>query len=154
MTEGSSTYSDVCAKARLGLTLVPGTRAHRQGKVVCQNFGGNMAVLENQEEFNEVFEKVDNSSVCKSMSSPIWLAWTDKKQENTFEAEIKNKRIELGPGFYNTWKPGQPNGETVENCLKISKKGLVDGNCEKDQKCVLCYLPSIPSFEMRGKVFI
>ena len=153
MTEGTSTYSDVCAKARLGLTLVPGHRTHRQGKVVCQNFGGNMAVLESQNAASKVMDKINKSHVCNSMSFPLWLAWNDQRQEGNYETLINNEMVQLqGSEYYGNWLPGQPNGETVENCVKVSDDGLfLDGNCENNKLCVLCYVPSIPNFQMRGK---
>ena len=152
MTQGTSTYSKVCAKARLGLTLVPGQRTHRQGNVVCQNFGGNMAILENHEASVEVMDKVGKSSVCNAISFPLWLAWNDKRIEGNFESLVKDKTVYLQESrYYNRWLPGEPNGESIENCVKVSSQGLlVDGQCEDDKLCVLCYLPSIPNFQMRG----
>lgn len=47
------------------------------------------------------------------------------------------------------WKPGQPNGGALENCIRTEDRLWADRSCA-ERYCALCYFPTQMNLTMRG----
>ena len=51
---------------------------------------------------------------------------------------------------YSAWGLGEPNGESIENCVAVDSSGYwMDVPCNQ-KTCSLCELPSTPVYILRG----
>ncbi len=57
---------------------------------------------------------------------------------------------------FQPWFPGEPNGNTAENCLTVAtssgvKSAWFDTSCEK-QECYFCNISRMPIIQIRGLI--
>jgi hypothetical protein len=87
-------------------------------------------------------------------SEMFWAGWSDEEQEGSFSdvntGEILNKSGRFWPFF-----PGEPNGETNENCVAVwsDRRAWNDLGCS-GYAYGFCNLPIRPRFKLRGKAAI
>ena len=72
-------------------------------------------------------ELMKNSSICSKPSlygsEGSWIAWWDDENEGEWVSAV-NSSIKLKNMPYQPWAPGEPNGETIENCAVLRRSGI------------------------------
>ena len=66
MEEYKSNYSNVCKPSALGLVLIPGPWNITEATKLCQNFRGQMNVITNEQNNEELMTHLRKSDECKS----------------------------------------------------------------------------------------
>ena len=69
---------------------------------------------------------MQNSSTCSSPSrygsEGAWIAWWDDNSEGKWVSAINSSDL-LENKPFQPWAPGEPNGETIENCAVLRRSG-------------------------------
>ena len=66
MEEYKSNYSNVCKPSALGLVLIPGPWNITEATKLCQNFRGQMNVITDEQNNEELMTHLRKSDECKS----------------------------------------------------------------------------------------
>ena len=161
MKNYSTKYPEICNPPVLGLVFFPGLMNNSRAVNLCKKFKGEINVVSDEKNKNDLVNFINNSTKCFETSSGknrlIWNGWSDEVDEGVF-ASINNQSkvydFKLQERF---WADGEPNGKTVENCGALFlNDGKYAGGRYNDlpcsnEACVACQLPSLPIFKMRGK---
>ena len=78
-----------------------------------------------------------------------WAGWWDTPSEGTFSDA--NTGVPLTKDMYQPWYLGEPNGDTLENCVIVwsPKDAWNDDGCNKEF-CGFCELERAPDVQIRG----
>ena len=131
MFEEEVTYNDICKSQELGQKLFPGYRNYTTALALCQNVGGTMLQIETEAQQNSALELIKTSSTCSDTSEHgggrIWIALWDRNQEGEWISSINSSKL-LESNDFQSWEPGEPNGETIENCAALKQTGILIEN--------------------------
>ena len=127
MISYEATYDDICKSHDLGQVIFPGWRNFTTALTLCQNVRGNLLQINTEAQQKKAIELMQNSSICSKPSSygseGSWIAWWDDESEGKWVSAI-NSSILLENNSYQPWAPGEPNGETIENCAVLRRAGI------------------------------
>ena len=125
------TYNDICKSQELGQLIFPGYRNYTTALALCQNVGGTMLQIETEDQQNSALELMKTSSTCSDTSEHgggrIWIALWDHNQEGEWISSINSSKL-LESNDFQSWEPGEPNGETIENCAALKQTGILIEN--------------------------
>ena len=128
MFEEEVTYNDICKSQELGQKLFPGYRNYTTALALCQNVGGTMLQIETEAQQNSALELMKTSSTCSDTSDHgggrIWIALWDHNSEGEWISAINSSKS-LMTNDFQPWEPGEPNGETIENCAALKQTGIL-----------------------------
>lgn len=79
----------------------------------------------------------------------FWAGWWDQKNEGLF-VDVNTGEV-LKPSDYQPWFYGEPNGDTVENCVVVwtMRQSWNDLSCDKTA-WHFCHFERSPYFQLRG----
>ena len=121
------TYDEICKSQQLGQVIFPGYRNYTTALKLCQNVGGTLLQIETEAQQNVALELMKSSSICSDFSvsgaEGTWIAWWDQNQEGEWISSINSSKL-LDVNDFQTWEPGEPNGETIENCAVLKRTGI------------------------------
>ena len=121
------TYDDICKSQELGQVIFPGYRNYTTALALCQNVGGTLLQIETEAQQNLALELMKTSSTCSDISvygaESTWIAWWDHNQEGEWSSSINSSKL-LETNDFQPWEPGEPNGETIENCAALKQTGI------------------------------
>ena len=121
------TYDEICKSQQLGQVIFPGYRNYTTALKLCQNVGGTLLQIETEAQQNVALELMKTSSICSDFSisgaEGTWIAWWDQNQEGEWISSINSSKL-LDTNDFQTWEPGEPNGETIENCAVLKQTGI------------------------------
>ncbi len=82
------------------------------------------------------------------LAGPYWAGWHDEAEEGEFMDVHFNK---LTSNKFQPWFVGEPNGETLENCVTVwvNRNAWNDDNCDY-QFCAFCEFERAPHLQLRG----
>ena len=127
MKEYEGTYEDICKSHELGQVLFPGYRNYTTALSLCQNVRGNLLQIETEDQQNIALDLMQNSSTCSNPSlygsEGAWIAWWDDNSEGKWVSAINSSEL-LENKPFQPWAPGEPNGETIENCAVLRRSGM------------------------------
>ena len=127
MIEDKVTYDDICKSREIGQVIFPGYRNYTTALALCQNVGGTLLQIETEAQQNLSLELMKTSSICLDISvsgdEGIWIAWWDQNQEGEWTSSINSSKL-LDTDNFQPWEPGEPNGETIENCVVLKRHGI------------------------------
>ncbi len=72
-----------------------------------------------------------------SLTGAIWAGWWDLATEGLF-VDVNNGTMNLSSTNYSPWSPGEPNGDTRENCIVSWPGGAWNDQSCNNQYCVAC----------------
>ena len=121
------TYNEICKSQQLGQVIFPGYRNYTTALKLCQNVGGTLLQIETETQQNLALELMKTSSICSDISiswdEGTWIAWWDENQEGEWISAINSSKL-LDTNNFQSWEPGEPNGETIENCASLKRTGI------------------------------
>ena len=120
MVEYEVTYHKICRRQEMEQNMFTGLRNYTTALKICQNVHGNLVQIETEAQQQEVVHLLKNSSICSNTGS--WIGWSDDDQEGKWVSAL-NSSVSLGKENFQSWRPGEPSGETRENCASIDKDG-------------------------------
>ena len=127
MIEDEVTYDDICKSREIGQVIFPGYRNYTTALALCQNVGGTLLQIETEAQQNLSLELMKTSSICLDISvsgdEGIWIAWWNQNQEGEWTSSINSSKL-LDTDNFQPWEPGEPNGETIENCVVLKRHGI------------------------------
>ena len=127
MTVDEVTYDEICKSQQLGQVIFPGYRNYTTALTLCQNVGGTLLQIETETQQDLALELMKTSSICSDFSisgaEGTWIAWWDQNQEGEWISSINSSKS-LDTNDFQTWEPGEPNGETIENCVVLKRQGI------------------------------
>jgi hypothetical protein len=163
-------YNSICSTSDLGLVIFPGNWNYSAANTLCENVKGGMVTLYNQSDQDTIINLLNKSSTCREIGESIslssinnvlqlniiegvsgraWIGWWDVPNEGTYESIIEHDVL-LQPDGFHPWSPGEPNGDTLENCVELTLSGdWNDARCSKT-RCTACNMKETPIFNMRG----
>ena len=158
MTTYNIEYEKICKPLEIGLILIPGFWSVYDSGRICKNLRGNMNVISNKENHDEIAEMMKNSEMCsigENGLGGIWTGWWDEITEGKWISVPYSeplKRESFAP-----WHPGEPNGDTIENCASLHLTKYKDGtvpewndiDCNR-KFCVACLIETLPVLILRG----
>ena len=118
MIEHEVHYDDICRSQELGQVIFSGDRNFTAALTLCQDVYGNLIEIESKAHQQKAIEIIKTSSFCDS----TWIAWWDENDEGNWKSAINSSKHLSGSSFQ-PWAPGEPNGETLENCAALDKGG-------------------------------
>lgn len=139
-------YKRICLPDKLGLTLFPNKVNFTSGMQLCKSVQGSLVYIESgvkETELNHVM------SPKESCGNETWIDLWDKWSEGLFRS-AENKSLVLSNTSYQNWDLGEPNGDTVENCVAYRRGAWNDYSCGGEKLCTVCDIHTIPIFTMRG----
>ena len=105
----------------------------------CQLFGGYLAEIDDEDEWNFVYDFLFNQN---NNPGKLWtmLGATDEGHEGVGQWEWLEFNT---PMTSQHWMAGEPNGGTTENCLFVGPNGYIDKACvNTDVTRFLCEVPA------------
>ena len=87
----------------MGGKLLEALMTWHEGRLKCQEMGGEMVVPSSSEETNYLLSKLENG---------MWINCNDLEIEGQWDCTPDN-------GGYMNWNKEEPNGETIENCAEL-----------------------------------
>ena len=81
MTTYNIEYEKICKPLEIGLILIPGFWSVYDSSRICKNLRGNMNVISNKENNDEIAEMMKNSEMCsigENGLGGIWTGWWDE----------------------------------------------------------------------------
>ena len=76
MNEYETEYSKICIPSALGMVLIPGTWNITQSKKLCLSIRGDMNVISNAENSQEMEKILGTSTTCQNLGNyPILGQW-------------------------------------------------------------------------------
>ncbi|KAH8240630.1 hypothetical protein KR026_002222, partial [Drosophila bipectinata] len=87
----------------------------------CRELGGQLAVIQNEEELNAINAKLDENSA-------YWLDINDLAYEGQYVSWTSGKRPSYLKWFYD--RPGT--NSDIEDCVLLSKKAMWDQICTRN----------------------
>ena len=118
MIEHEVHYDDICRSQELGQVIFSGDRNFTAALTLCQDVYGNLIEIESKAHQQKAIEIMKTSSFCDS----TWIAWWDENDEGNWMSAINSSK-HLSRSSFQSWAPGEPNGETLENCAALDKGG-------------------------------
>jgi hypothetical protein len=85
-------------------------------------------------------------------SEQFWAGWDDEKVEGSFASASTGEILNKSAGFW-PFHPGEPNGDTMENCVVVwpSTGGQWNDYLCSGKNCGFCHLQIRPRFKLRGE---
>ena len=122
-----TSYDKICKSQALGPVIFPGLWNFTTALTLCKNVRGNLLQIQNQSQQDKALELMNSSSFCsnppsKFMSEGSWIAWWDVPEEGKMVSPFDSKTV-LTKDAYQMWDAGEPNGETIENCVVLRRTG-------------------------------
>ena len=155
-------YEKICKPLELGLLLIPGSWSIYDARQMCKHLRGNMNVVLNEKDNDKITELMEKSEICLNHHigwkyGGIWTGWWDETSEGKWISVPYSDP--LNSKSFAPWHPGEPNGDTIENCASLHRfhfeeenttvSQWYDVNCNK-KYCVTCLIQTLPIFILRG----
>ena len=118
MIENEVHYDDICRSQELGQVIFSGDRNFTAALTLCQDVYGNLIEIESKAHQQKAIEIMKTSSFCDR----TWIAWWDENDEGNWKSAINSSKHLSGSSFQ-SWGQGEPNGETLENCVSLDQDG-------------------------------
>ena len=157
-------YEKICKPLELGLLLIPGSWSIYDARQICNTLRGNMNVISNEKNNDEITELMKKSETCLNhykfggwKSGGIWTGWWDEPTEGKWMSVSYSEP--LNSKSFAPWHPGEPNGDTIENCACLHRFHFEEENTTASQWndvdcnrkfCVACLIQTLPIFILRG----
>ena len=127
MVEYEATYDKICRGQELGQVIFQGLQNYTTALTLCQNVHGNLVQFETEAQQQKAVDLLTNSSICSKdpnhdWMTGTWIGWSDDDQEGNWVSAL-NSSVSLGKEHFQSWGPGEPNGETKENCVALLSNG-------------------------------
>ena len=117
-----------------------------------------MNVISNKKNNDEIAEMMKNSEMCSTGEDGvggIWTGWWDEITEGKW-ISVPNSEP-LNSYSFAPWHPGEPNGDTIENCASFHLTKYKDAtvpewndiDCNR-KFCVTCLIETLPMLILRG----
>ena len=154
MRSYETSYDQICKSQALGPVIFPGLWNFTTSLTLCKNVRGNLLQIQDQSQQDKALELMNSSKLCsnppsKVMSEGSWIAWWDVPQEGKMVSPFDSQNV-LTKDSYQMWDAGEPNGETIENCVVLRRTGRWnDLDCGRST-CAICDMQETPVFETRG----
>ena len=134
------------------------------------NQGGEIATPTSADEYQKQLDIADRlivpdlheKCVKAGGSIIIWMGYNDMELEGEYSShhvlsqsntesldEWRNPYSQDPITWEGAWKPGQPNGGSLENCIRTEDRLWADRSCA-ERYCALCYFPTQMNLTMRG----
>jgi hypothetical protein len=86
---------------------------------------------------------------CADNAGMYWSGWSDSEDEGNMTYAVTGEYI--GPIDFQPWYPGEPDGESLQNCVGVSARTntWADVSCSK-KMCGFCDMESLPALTFRG----
>ena len=107
---------------------------------LCQGYGGNLTLPDNEEEIKTLGYLIQQSEVCESSFLGL------KKSSNKEILDLKDN-----PVPYLKWHLNQPNGGETQKCIVTYESYLDDVECNL-KRCFSCQIPEKSMFVLRGPI--
>ena len=114
MIEHEISYDEVCKRQEIGQVIFSGKRNFTTALTLCQNVDGNLFEIESKGQQQLAIDLINTSSFCRA----TWISWWDENDEGSWVSAINSSKHLSGNSFQ-SWAPGEPNGDTLENCALI-----------------------------------
>ena len=111
MVEYEGTYDKICRGQEMEQHIFTGLRNYTTALTLCQNVRGHLVQLETKAQQQIAVDLLKNSSKTAS-----WIGWSDDDQEENWVSAL-NSSVSLDKEHFQSWGPGEPNGETKETVL-------------------------------------
>ena len=137
---------NVCKQATTYRLLIAGTKDQQEAIAACDKLGhGSMVEAAKREEIKEVVTWVEERQ-GQAKCATLWTPLTDQSEEGVFESLVSGKaQCDLA------WGPGQPNGDTTENSVRImSENQLLEDVDSTKSDCFVCNLQRSFAAQLRG----
>ena len=118
MIENEVHYDDICKSQELGQVIFSGYRNFTTALTLCQDVNGNLIEIESKAHQQKAIEIMKTSSFCDS----TWIAWWDENDEGNWTSAINSSK-HLSSSSFQSWRRGEPNGDTLENCVSLHQDG-------------------------------
>ena len=151
-------FKEVCLIPQPADIFIPEHRSNSESHQLCNKLRGHLSVTDSQEKaeamFAELQPKVPPS--LKDSFVKYWAGWNDQRDEGYFRNHLTGKVLRKEDGFW-PWKPGEPNGGTMENCATVyvspAGSGWEDNVCDNSDAFAFCRIQPKPRLIMRGIYF-
>ena len=159
--------SEICTDANATDVFFPWSGGMEAGNLLCNNYKGNMTVIENFKMWQALSSKMNikwdvkdyysfngfatpsKDILAKNMTEDVslWIGFSDEETEGHFVDIIEGK-ISFN---YSLFAKGEPNGNRKENCVaKGAKYGWIDARCSRNNP-FFCRMQQNPEFKIRGE---
>ena len=118
MIEHEINYDEVCKSQEIGQVIFSGKRNFTTALTLCQNVHGNLFEIESKGQQQKAIDLMNTSSFC----ALTWISWWDENDEGNW-VSVLNSSKHLSGNSFQSWAPGEPNGDTLENCAFLTLKG-------------------------------
>ena len=148
------TFEEVCLIPMPRDILIPEHRSNSESHQLCNKLRGHLTVTDSQEKADallaELQEKIPSN--FDPTATKYWAGWNDNRVEGHFENHLTGKVLREEDGFW-LWRPGEPNGGTMENCATVwlKRRTWQDSVCDNSDAFAFCRIQPRPRLIMRGK---
>ena len=146
MEEVEERAETVCSQATTYKLLLSETKEQQEAVYTCNKLDhGSMVEAANKKEIKDLVEWVW-ASQWEAKCPTLWTPFTDRGQEGVFKSLVSgNIHDDL------TWGPGQPNGDTTENSVRIvTETELLEDIESTNSDCFVCRLQKSFAAQLRG----
>jgi len=138
----------ICDPYEPGFVIFPQGDNFTRAARLCAQMHSLMAVVRTEEDLNVMFAMAAKAK--ENDPDPptyFWGGYTDEEREGHFVDVVKGDPPLKEP----PWRPGEPNGDRIENCVEISYRDPAwnDVHCSR-MSFSFCHFERSPSFKLRG----
>ena len=146
MEEVEERAEEVCSQPTTYKLLLSDAKEQQEAISTCDKLGhGSMVEAASNEEIKEVVRWVV-ASHWQAKCPTIWTPLTDQRQEGIFKSLVSGKVHDNL-----AWGPGQPNGDTTENSVRIvAETQLLEDIESTKSDCFVCRLHKSFAAQLRG----
>ncbi len=163
----------LCSDSSIGNILVPGIWTIDQALTVCKSLGGKQAVVDSRIQAQNLLKLFNSSAQCNAHCNALitgevittfllssiyfaannwfWGGWWDRQKEGVF-CNVNDDTL-LTNSEYSQWARGDPNGDTLENCVSVDNHGLWRDTSCSSKACTFCSIEKTPTYMLRGIIF-
>ena len=137
--------SELCIAAGSVHVHMPWCQGMSEAKMQCEKLRGRMTVIQSMELQRDLFSVFQSDLSCQAR---IWTGFSDEEAEGSFVDVNDGGNSSMMP-----FSPGQPNGDTEENCLYAKSVGneiyWYDSMCWLERGS-FCTFDQNPRVQIRG----
>jgi hypothetical protein len=140
----------VCKPINPGNLIFPAQRNFADHNAVCFRLKSWPTIIRDSDIQHALSRENVKHPNCADKDGMFWSGWSDFNNEGNMTYIMTGEY--LSPIDFQPWYPGEPNGESIQNCVGVAARdnSWSDVPCSK-KMCGYCEMDRLPDLRLRGE---